>query len=71
MNKLQLLQAIKNGRLERYLSENWWKMDRADLYRIIVQLLFTMYDNDLVEEDIDMNELLERLDLEELEEEEK
>lgn len=63
MEKTELVQAIKNGRLERYVSENWWNMDRTDLNGIIVQLFLTMYDNDLVEEDIDMNELLERLDL--------
>ena len=63
MEKTELVQAIKNGRLERYVSENWWNMARSDLKGIIVQLFLTMYDNDLVEEDINMNELLERLDL--------
>jgi len=64
MTKKELLQAIENSRLASYVAENWWKMARTDLTEIIIQLLLTMHDNELTEEDINVNELFERLDLE-------
>ena len=64
MAKTELSQAIKNGQFAEYVSTNWWRMTKEELKAVTAQLLFTMYDNGLTEQDIDMNELLERLDLE-------
>jgi len=61
MYKKELVQSIKEKRLASFVTENWWHMPRSDLKGLVVQLVITMYDNDLTEENIDMEELLERL----------
>lgn len=64
MKKTELSQAIKDGQLAEYVSTNWWRMTKEELKAVAAQLLFTMYDNGLTVNDVDTNELLERLDLE-------
>lgn len=64
MNKEELLQAIKHNNLADYVSTNYWQMTREELKAIAVQVIFTLYDNNLTGDDIDIQELLERLDLE-------
>lgn len=60
----ELLQSIKNNNLADYVTNNYWKMDKETLKALVVQLALTLYDNNLTEKDIDMNELLDRIDLE-------
>jgi hypothetical protein len=63
MNKKELLQAISNKHLSSYIATYYWEMSKEELKDIALQLFFTMYDNSLNESDIDIDELLERLNL--------
>ena len=65
MTKKELLRAIDRKHLGSYIATYYWEMSKEELKDIALQLFFTMYDNDLNESDINIDELLERLNLEE------
>ena len=64
MTKKELFEALENNELLNYVSTNYWKWSKEQLKDIVIQLIFTMYDNNITENHIDGGELLERLDLE-------
>lgn len=57
------MKAIKGGRLAEYVAANAWQMERDTLKDVILQLVFTLYDNGLSESNIDFMELWDRLGL--------
>lgn len=61
--KKEIMKAIKGGRLAEYVAANAYQMERDTLKDVIVQLIFTLYDNGLNESAIDFIELWERLGL--------
>lgn len=65
MTKKELVQAIKDNRLADHIARNYWNWSRECLKDIAIELIFTLYDNDLNESNIDIDELLERLNLDE------
>lgn len=63
MTKKELLGSIDRKHLASYIATYYWEMSKEELKDIALQLFFTMYDNNLNESDIDIDELLERLNL--------
>ena len=51
-----------------YVATYYWEMSKEELKSLALQLIFTLYDNKLNESNIDIDELLERLNFEEEEE---
>lgn len=63
MTKLELMQAINNNGLIDYVANNYWKWTKEQLTAIALEALFTLDDYNIKESKININELLDKLDL--------